>query len=91
MAILVTVLDDARHLAICPIDRCAQGGGCGKWAKTYLTKSMILDFIARRALANDRLFDRMTRARQRDGRVIRRYWSVGECGLGVIVPQGNGD
>ena len=32
-----------------------KGGGCGKWAKTYLTKSMILDFIARRALANARL------------------------------------
>ena len=32
-----------------------KGGVCGKWAKTYLTKSMILDFIARRALANDRL------------------------------------
>ena len=59
-----------------------KGGVCGKWAKTYLTKSMILDFIARRALANDSLFDRMTRVRQRDDRVIRRYWSVRECGLG---------
>ena len=59
-----------------------RGGLCGKWAKSYLTKSMILDFIARRAHANDRPFDRMTRARQRDGRVIRRYWSMRECGLG---------
>ena len=36
--ILVTVLDDARHLAICPIDRCAQGGGLWKMGENILNQ-----------------------------------------------------
>ena len=59
-----------------------RGGLCGKWAKSYLTKSMILDLVARRAHANDKPFEGMARARQRNNRIISRYWSVVECGLG---------